>query len=80
MWYPASLNSFGTGVTPGGRWIFNLPRPERWCWAPMLVWYMPVISAERLIEQIGPVTNARSNFTPSAARRSTFGVRIVFSP
>ena len=28
---------------------------ERWLWAPMVVWYMPVMNAERLGEQTGAV-------------------------
>ena len=43
----------------------------------MLVWYMPVMSAEREGEQIEPVTKARSKSIPLLASRSTFGVWIT---
>ena len=42
--------------------------------------YGTMIQAERLGEQTGAVTNARVKRTPSAARRSMCGVRIVVSP
>ena len=46
----------------------------------MLVWYIPVMKAERQVEQTGAVTKASVNFTPSAAKRSTFGVSMAVSP
>ena len=39
--------------------------------APMLVWYMPVMMAEREAEQTGPVTKALVNLAPSPASLSS---------
>src|SRR5690606_6587401 len=50
-----------------------------WC-APIEVAYMPVISAARLGAQTPEVANAFSKRVPSAASRSTFGVRASGSP
>jgi hypothetical protein len=41
----------------------------------MLVWYIPVMKAERLGEQTGDVVKAWANRMPSAAKKSRFGVR-----
>ena len=46
----------------------------------MDVWYIPVINAERLVEQTGAVTNALVNMTPLLANLSTCGVSISVSP
>jgi hypothetical protein len=46
----------------------------------MLVWYMPVIIAERHGEHTGAVTKALANLVPSRARRSTCGEWMVVSP
>ena len=40
----------------------------------MLVWYIPVMNAEREAEQTGPVTKALVYRTPSPASLSRFGV------
>ena len=63
-----------------GRPILISSREERWLCAPMLVWYMPVITAERLGEQTGAVMKALVKRAPSRARRSMFGVSMVVSP
>ena len=46
----------------------------------MDVWYIPVINAERLVEQTGAVTNALVKMTPLLANVSTCGVSISVSP
>ena len=53
---------------------------ERWFCTPKLVWYLPVIKADREMLQIGPVTNARVKRVPRAASASTFGVWIAVWP
>ena len=46
----------------------------------MLVWYIPVMKADRLAEQTGAVVKAFVKRIPSAASRSIFGVRVSPSP
>ena len=46
----------------------------------VLVWYMPVMNADRLLGETGPVANARVYRIPCAARRSRFGVTTCLVP
>ena len=64
----------GSGSSyPSSRWL-------RWWCAPMLVWYMPVMSAERDGEQTGQVTYALVKRAPWEARRSMLGVSTSVLP
>jgi hypothetical protein len=50
------------------------------CWAPMAVWYIPVMIAARLGAHTGAVVNACVYRTDSRASRSSTGVRAMVSP
>jgi hypothetical protein len=65
---------------PVGDWKYTAREPEAviavraaLC-APMAVWYIPVMNAERLAEQTGAVEMTVLYLRPAAARRSRCGV------
>ena len=77
--YPACRKYSVIGFTGSGS-TYPSPRWLRWWWAPMEPWCIPVIIAERLVEQTGLVVNALVNRTPWSASLSRFGVSTAGVP